>query len=96
MVPSSCVAGFDSVGYTLNAYLLCPPYSHGTHSVWGVQACEAAAGANPAKRRELEDSSRKLGALLWKLNEGQVSQSVSSKLLQVRRLPGALTCGPGC
>ena len=62
------------------------------HFVWGVQACEAAAGANPAKRRELEDSSRKLGALLWKLNEGQVSQSVSSKLLQVRRLPGALIC----
>ena len=59
------------------------------HFVWGVQACEAAAGANPAKRRELEDSSRKLGALLWKLNEGQVSQSVSSKLLQVGRPSGA-------
>lgn len=51
------------------------------------QTCEAAAGANPAKRRELEDSSRKLGALLWRLNAGEASASVTSKLLQVGAAP---------
>ncbi len=36
-----------------------------------LQACEAAAGAHPGKRREVEDSSKKLGALFWKMNKGE-------------------------
>lgn len=47
------------------------------------QACEAIAGAHPARRRELDDASKKIGALLWRLNEGEVSPSVGSKLLQL-------------
>jgi protein transport protein SEC31 len=47
------------------------------------QACESFAGANPAKRRELDDASKKLGALLWKLNEGEISPSVAGKLQQM-------------
>ena len=35
-----------------------------------MQMCEMAAGAHPGKKREVEDSSRKLGALFWKLNKG--------------------------
>ncbi|EFN56942.1 hypothetical protein CHLNCDRAFT_143487 [Chlorella variabilis] len=45
--------------------------------------CEMAAGAHPGKKREVEDSSRKLGALFWRMNKGEVSQSVGTKLLQL-------------
>lgn len=47
------------------------------------QAAESLAGGNPAKRRELDDATRKLGGLLWRLNCGEVSQSVASKLQQL-------------
>jgi len=53
-------------------------------------ACIAAAGGNPAKKRELDDSSKRLGALLWRLNKRDVSQSVLSKL---QALCGALDRG---
>ena len=47
------------------------------------QACEGVFGAHPARRRELDDSSKKLGALFWRLNEGDVSPGVSAKLQQL-------------
>ncbi|PSC76171.1 transport SEC31-like protein B isoform B [Micractinium conductrix] len=47
------------------------------------KVCEQGAGAHPGKRREVEDSSKKLGALFWKLNKGEVSPSVGGKLLQL-------------
>ncbi len=43
-------------------------------------ACAAAAAAHPAKRKEMDDSSRRLGVLLWKLNAAEVSPSVVAKL----------------
>jgi protein transport protein SEC31 len=46
-------------------------------------ACEAAAGAHPARKREVEDSSKRLAGLLWKLNRADVSASVCGKLLQL-------------
>lgn len=36
--------------------------------------CEAAAGAHPGKKREVEDSSKKLGALFWKMNKGGLNK----------------------
>jgi protein transport protein SEC31 len=47
------------------------------------KACEAAAGANPARRKEVDDSSKRLAGLLWKLNQADVSASVCGKLLQL-------------
>jgi len=38
---------------------------------------------NPARKREMDDNSKRLGGLFWKLNEGQVSQHVVAKLLQL-------------
>ena len=49
------------------------------------QGAEAVVGGQPARRRELEDASKKLGLLIWKMNEGQVSSSVSEKLQQLCR-----------
>lgn len=46
-------------------------------------SCEAAAGAHPGKRREVDDASRRLGALLWKLNAGEVTPGVAAKLQQL-------------
>ena len=43
-----------------------------------------------ARKREMDDNSKRLGGLFWKLNEGQVSQHVVAKLLQ---LCGALDQG---
>jgi len=43
---------------------------HVTPAVSGAQVCEAGAGAHPGKKREVEDSSKKLGALFWKMNKG--------------------------
>lgn len=54
------------------------------------QACESFAGAHPGKRKELDDASKKLGALLWKLNKGEVSPGVAGKLQQ---MCGALDMG---
>lgn len=39
--------------------------------------------ANPAKKREIEDNSRKLGALFAKLNSGDISKNASDKLVQL-------------
>eukprot|EP00798_Chlamydomonas_sp_ICE-L_P017883 gene17883-24274_t len=38
---------------------------------------------NPAKKREMEDNTKKLGQLFWKLNAGDVAESVLAKLLQL-------------
>ncbi|KAL6648128.1 hypothetical protein ACP70R_012352 [Stipagrostis hirtigluma subsp. patula] len=40
---------------------------------------------SPNKKREIEDNSRKIGALFAKLNRGDISPSVSSKLIQLCR-----------
>lgn len=47
------------------------------------QSAEQFAASQPARKRELDDASKKLGGLLWKINEGQVSESVTSKLLKL-------------
>ncbi|KAA3476124.1 protein transport protein SEC31-like protein B-like [Gossypium australe] len=39
--------------------------------------------ANPAKKREIEDKSRKIGALFAKLNSGDISKNSSDKLIQL-------------
>ncbi|CAH2062951.1 unnamed protein product [Thlaspi arvense] len=41
------------------------------------------ARANPAKKREIEDNSRKLGALFVKLNSGDISKNAADKLAQL-------------
>ena len=46
---------------------------------------QVAASAGAAKRRETEDTSKKLGTLLWKMNEGQVSRNVSARLVEIAR-----------
>ena len=40
-------------------------------------------GANPARKKEVEDSSKRIAGLLWKLNRADVSASVCGKLLQL-------------
>jgi len=42
--------------------------------------CAQAAGGNPAKRKEMDDSSKRLAVLLFKANIGEVSSSVTEKL----------------
>ncbi|XP_061995632.1 protein transport protein SEC31 homolog B isoform X1 [Rosa rugosa] len=39
--------------------------------------------ANPAKKREIEDNSRKIGALFAKLNSGDISKNAGDKLVQL-------------
>ncbi|XP_047978575.1 protein transport protein SEC31 homolog B-like [Salvia hispanica] len=39
--------------------------------------------ANPAKKREIEDNSKKLGALFAKLNSGDISRNAAEKLVQL-------------
>ncbi|THG04865.1 hypothetical protein TEA_010106 [Camellia sinensis var. sinensis] len=39
--------------------------------------------ANPAKKREIEDNSRKIGALFAKLNSGDISKNAAEKLVQL-------------
>ncbi|KAL7158037.1 hypothetical protein ABFS83_02G116000 [Erythranthe nasuta] len=41
------------------------------------------ARANPAKKREIEDNSKKLGALFAKLNSGDISKNAAEKLVQL-------------
>ncbi|CAN0917255.1 Protein transport protein SEC31 homolog B [Linum grandiflorum] len=41
------------------------------------------ARANPAKKREIEDNSKKIGALFAKLNGGDISKNASDKLIQL-------------
>jgi protein transport protein SEC31 len=47
------------------------------------KVCEGAAGANPARKKEVEDSSKRVAGLLWKLNRADVSPSVCEKLTQL-------------
>jgi protein transport protein SEC31 len=42
-----------------------------------------ALGGTQAKKREIEDNSKKIGALFAKLNSGDISPNVSSKLIQM-------------
>ncbi|KAK3008587.1 hypothetical protein RJ639_013167 [Escallonia herrerae] len=50
-----------------------------------TETSEALGGsrANPAKRREIEDNSKKLGALFLKLNSGDISKNAAEKLVQL-------------
>lgn len=41
------------------------------------------ARANPAKKKEIEDYSRKMGGLFAKLNSGDISKNASEKLVQL-------------
>ncbi|KAK6928803.1 Ancestral coatomer element 1, Sec16/Sec31 [Dillenia turbinata] len=41
------------------------------------------ARANPGKKREIEDNSRKIGALFAKLNSGDISKNAADKLVQL-------------
>nr|GMD36612.1 protein transport protein SEC31 homolog B [Ipomoea batatas] len=41
--------------------------------------------ANPAKKREIDDNSKKLGALFAKLNSGDISKNAAEKLVQLCR-----------
>lgn len=41
------------------------------------------ARANPGKKREIEDNSRKMGALFSKLNSGDISKNAADKLGQL-------------
>lgn len=47
------------------------------------RGCEAIVGGHPTKKRELDDASKKLGTLLWRMNSGLVSTSVAEKLQQL-------------
>lgn len=40
-------------------------------------------GANPARKREIEDNSRKIGALFAKLNVGDISHNAGDKLVEL-------------
>lgn len=39
--------------------------------------------ANPAKKREIEDNSKKFGSLFEKLNSGDISKNAGEKLVQL-------------
>lgn len=39
--------------------------------------------ANPAKKREIEDNSKKIGALFAKLNSGDISKNAADNLVQL-------------
>ncbi|XP_031267395.1 protein transport protein SEC31 homolog B [Pistacia vera] len=49
------------------------------------ETAEALGGAraNPAKKREIEDNSKKIGALFAKLNSGDISKNAADKLVQL-------------
>ncbi|PSS26483.1 Protein transport protein SEC31 B like [Actinidia chinensis var. chinensis] len=51
------------------------------------ETSEAVGGsrANPAKKREIEDNSRKIGALFAKLNSGDISKNAAEKLVHLCR-----------
>ena len=51
---------------------------------------EVAAALGPAKKREAEDNSRRIGALFWRINAGDVSPGVQAQLQQ---LSAALSAG---
>lgn len=49
------------------------------------ETSEALGGGNavPAKKREIDDNSKKLGALFAKLNSGDISKNAGEKLVQL-------------
>ncbi|KAJ0038596.1 hypothetical protein Pint_23870 [Pistacia integerrima] len=49
------------------------------------ETAEALGGAraNPAKKREIEDNSKKIGALFAKLNSGDISKNAADKLVKL-------------
>ena len=49
------------------------------------ETSEAVGGsrANPAKKREIEDNSRKIGALFAKVNSGDISKNAAEKLVHL-------------
>eukprot|EP00898_Chlorokybus_atmophyticus_P008870 jgi/Chlat1/8985/Chrsp94S08270 len=47
------------------------------------ETCAGAAANHPAKRREMDDNSKRIATLLFKLNIGDVSPGVVDKLLQL-------------
>jgi hypothetical protein len=55
-----------------------------------VQACAAGLAGVPAKKREMEDNSKRVGGLFWRLNARQVSAPVCAAL---RQLAAALDAG---
>ena len=55
-----------------------------------VQACAAGLAGVPAKKREMEDNSKRVGGLFWRLNARQVSAPVCAALGQ---LAAALDAG---
>ena len=44
---------------------------------------QAAASGPPAKRREMDDTGRRLGQLLWRINAGDLTASVAASLAQL-------------
>lgn len=50
-----------------------------------VEACGAAMAAQPARRREADDNSKRVGGLFWRLNAGQVSAPVQAQLVALAR-----------
>jgi len=66
-----------------HAHTLTHPYTNTlTHADTPTGSCLAFANT-PAKRREMDDNSKKLGLLLWRLNAGEVSEGVLPKLAQL-------------
>lgn len=49
------------------------------------ETSEALGGSNaaPAKKREIDDNSKKIGALFTKLNSGDISKNAAEKLVQL-------------
>ena len=45
--------------------------------------CAPAAAGAPGKKREMEDTGRRLGQLLWRLNAGDISPRVQSALKEL-------------
>ncbi|THU70193.1 hypothetical protein C4D60_Mb08t22440 [Musa balbisiana] len=48
-----------------------------------ISAALGGSNANPSKKREIEDNSRKIGALFAKLNSGDISPNAVAKLVQL-------------
>ncbi|KAM0954325.1 putative transcription factor WD40-like family [Dioscorea sansibarensis] len=47
------------------------------------ETSEALAGANPSKKRQIEDNSKKIGSLFAKINSGDISSDAASKLCEL-------------
>lgn len=71
MVPFSVAAHQKSIIATLTRL-----FNETAEALGGVRA-------NPAKKREIEDNSRKVGDLFVKLNSGDISRNAADKLVQL-------------